>query len=689
MKLPDIRYTQNREISWLRFNARVLEEAADEKVKLYERLKFAAIFSSNLAEFFMIRVGSLYELSLLQREKKDNKSLWTSAQQLAEIFPAAAQLYKERDQVVAAIEKQLRPHGVVRLTYNDLTAMEQRSALRYFNDCVQPLLSPQIIDFHHPFPHLVNQMLYIAVLLKGRRKTHLGIIPVPASVPELFFLPGKSLRFIRLAEIILACVGQVFSVYSLIDKAVICLTRDADIDPDAEEAEVDDYPQHMKKILKKRTRLAPVRLEMETQGDSLMTNYLCQRLGISDKQTYITRTPIDLRYVFQLPERFSPRQKEDLLYPPFVPADLYEADGGSLLSRIEKEDLLLFYPYESFAVFLRMMKEAAYDPEVVSIRITIYRMGSHRAKLMNYLALAAELGKEVTVVMELRARFDEANNINWAEHLREAGCNIVYGFKDYKVHAKICLITRRSEAGISYITQIGTGNYNGQTAACYTDFSLLTADPRIGEDASRFFKNMCLGDLQGDYALLLAAPYGLKQQLLEHIRKEQAKAEKGKRGRILMKMNSLTDRELIDALMEASRAGVKIELIIRGICCLLPGIKGLTENIRIVSVVGRFLEHARVFCFGSAASLQVYISSADLMTRNTEKRVEIACPVYAEPLKKRLHGILKYMLQDTVKGRLLQPDGTWKKRGSRLCRKDSQLYFMEQIQKPEEVKEES
>lgn len=683
MKLPDIRYTQNREISWLRFNARVLEEAMDEKVKLYERLKFAAIFTSNLAEFFMIRVGSLHELSLVQREKKDNKSLWTPLQQLAEIFPATAKLYKERDAVVAGIEKQLRLHGVVRLGYSDLSAMEQRSVLRYFNDCVQPLLSPQIIDFHHPFPHLANQMLYIAVLLKGRRKTHLGIIPVPGSLPELFFLPGKSLRFIRLADIILACVGQIFSVYSLIDKAVICLTRDADIDPDAEEAEEDDYPQHMKKVLKKRTRLAPVRLEMETQGDSLMTNYLCERLGISEKQTYITKTPIDLRYVFQLPERFSPRQKEDLLYPPFVPADLYA--GSALLPRVEQEDLLLFYPYESFAVFLRMMKEAAYDPEVVSIRITIYRMGSHRAKLMNYLALAAEMGKEVTVVMELRARFDEANNINWAEHLREAGCNIVYGFKDYKVHAKICLITRRGENGISYITQIGTGNYNGQTAACYTDFSLLTADTRIGEDASRFFKNMCLGDLKGEYTQLLVAPYGLKQQLLEHIRQEQAKAEKGKRGRILMKMNSLTDRELIDALMEASRAGVKIELIIRGICCLLPGIQGLTENIRIVSVVGRFLEHARVFCFGGGSSLQVYISSADLMTRNTEKRVEVACPVYAEPLKKRLYNILKYMLQDTAKGRQLQSDGTWKKRGSRLCRKDSQLYFME-LMNPDDQK---
>ena len=679
LKTFDISYTQNRELSWLRFNERVLEEAEDEKVPFYERLKFISIFTSNLAEFFMIRVGSLYDIAQVNKEHRDNKSLLTADEQLERIFAATESLYRKRDDIFAHVESKLRTQGVIRLHFSDLSVMEQRNMMRYFNDSVAPLLSPQIIDFHHPFPHLVNQALYIAVLLKGNKKINLGIIPVPKSLPEVIFLPGKGVRYILLSEIILACVGQVFAMYSLIDKAVICLTRDADINLDDEANEDgEDYPQHVKKVLKMRQRLAPVRLEMETQGDSLMANYLCQRLNIEEKQSYITKTPIHLSYVFGLAEKFSDRQKQQLSYPVFKPVHSFlPVDGVRLIDQVLQKDVLLHYPYESFDGFLRMVKEAAYDEMVVSIKITIYRMGSNRAKLMNYLILAAELGKEVTVIMELRARFDEANNINWSENLSEAGCNIIYGFKDYKIHSKICLITRRADNGVEYITQIGTGNYNSQTAALYTDLSLITANQGIGEDANQFFKNMCLANLSGSYNNLLVAPVSLKPRLLTLIAAETDKVKAGMRGSILMKMNSLTDREIIDALVGAARQGVKIKMIIRGICCLLPNIKDVTDNITVISIVGRFLEHSRVYCFGSGRSMEMYISSADLMTRNTEKRVEIACPVYSAEIKKRIQHILRVMLDDNAKARLLQSDGTYKKRVVRLNRRDCQEYFME------------
>lgn len=683
----DISYTQNRELSWLKFNDRVLEEAEDETVPHYERLKFIAIFTGNLAEFFMIRVGSLFDIASLNKDYYDNKSLMSAEEQLEQIFSSVTNLYKKRDNIFSVVESKLRSHGIVRLYFNELTASEQNTVLNYFFKCIMPILSPQIIDYHHPFPHLDNQALYIAVLLKVDKEVKLGIIPIPKNLPEIFFLQETSSRYILLSEIILACVGHIFNMYSLIDKAIVCLTRDADINLDAEPTSEDgeDYPQHIKKVLKKRRRLSPVRLEMETAGDSLLTKYLCAKLFINDNQAYITKTPIHLNYVFSLKdklmEQHTAKELCQLFYQPFTPKNTLCLSDEKILDCVQDKDLLLHYPYENFDSFLQLIKEAAYDEKVVSIKITIYRMGNHRAKLMNYLIVAAELGKEVTVVMELRARFDESNNINWAESLREAGCNIIYGFKKYKIHAKVCLITRSCNNKIQYITQIGTGNYNSQTAALYTDFTLITANQEIGNDANNFFKNMCLANLKGHYNKLLVSPHGLKPRLLELIANEAQNVVDGKQGRILLKMNSLTDRDIIDALVSAAKKGVKIEMIIRGICCLLPDIQDATKNITVVSVVGRFLEHSRVFCFGCGEDLKIYISSADLMTRNMNNRVEIACPISSPPLKRRIFNILKVMLSDNTKLRILQSDGNYKKKSSHLSQRNCQEYFMNCVSK--------
>jgi polyphosphate kinase len=682
-KLIDTSYTQNRELSWLKFNERVLEEAADTSVPLYERLKFAAIFTNNLDEFFMVRVGSLFELSLIKDNKFDNKSFLKPSEQLTQIFAASSLLYAKRDKVFFAIDNELEKEGLHRIrTLNDLNREEQKYIDHYFNETIFPILSPQIIDLHHPFPHLLNKMLHIAVLLKHQKLSTLGIIPIPSALPRVIYFPENSLRYILIEQIILEYAYKIFNMYSLIDKAIIAVTRNADISPDDEAPELgEDYLHHMKRTLKKRRSLAPVRLEMQTDGDSLLIDYLRKRLQIKKDQTYISKTPLDLSYVFSLEEKFSTLQRQKLLYPPFTPIKKCKIPAyENMLDAVTKKDLLLQYPYQSFDLFLKLIREAINDKDVISIKITIYRLGKHRAKLMNYLITASESGKEVTVLMELKARFDEANNINWAENLSEAGCKILYGFEGYKVHSKICLIMRRSTAGkITYITQIGTGNYNAQTSLIYTDISLITADERIGRDANIFFKNMGLANLNGFYQSLLVAPFCLKSQLLAYISDEIGKAKNGLPTKIILKMNSLTDRQLIDALAKASQAGVQIDLIIRGICCLLPDIPGKTENIQVRSIVGRFLEHSRVFCFGIGEDMKMFISSADWMTRNTENRVEITCPVYDKGIRMKIYRTLRLMLTDNVKGRQLQSNGTYCKCSTQSSAPfDSQQYFMEE-----------
>jgi polyphosphate kinase len=682
-KWLDSSYTQNRELSWLKFNERVLEEAADSSVPLLERLKFAAIFTSNLDEFFMVRVGSLFELSLIKDNKFDNKSFLKPSEQLDLIFAQTKTLYRSRDKVFKELHRLLKEQGVAHLSLDSLSKEEVFYLENYFDDAIYPVLSPQIIDLHHPFPQLVTKQLHVAVMLKHKKNITLGMTALPNALPRIIFLPyGDGLRYILAEELLAMQVGKLFPMYSIIDKAIICVTRNADINPDDEAPELsDDYLQLMRRTLKKRRSLAPVRLEMQTAGDSLIADYLRKRINIKRSQVYTSAAPLDLSYVFSLADNLSDRQKDILLYTPFTPSLLSDVpENMRILDYVQEKDLLLHYPYQNFDIFLQLIKEAVYDESVVSIKITIYRLGKRRAKLMNYLITAAESGKDVTVLMELKARFDEENNINWAEALQEAGCHILYGFEGYKVHSKICLITRRTKEKLSFITQIGTGNYNAQTAAMYTDMSLITSNPAIGHDADIFFKNMGIGNLEGEYSCLLVAPHSLRRGLLAYIEAEKEKALHGEKTRIICKMNALTDRKLIDALKDASSAGVKIDLIVRGICCLRPGIQGKTDNISIKNIVGRFLEHSRIFCFGKGAAMKMFISSADWMTRNTKNRVEVACPIFDDAIKKKIFSVIEIMLKDNVKGRQLQSDGTYKRYDDSGEKIDSQQYFLDAAQ---------
>ncbi|WP_196604884.1 polyphosphate kinase 1 [Pectinatus haikarae] len=673
-------YTQNRELSWLKFNERVLEEAEDETVPLYERLKFLAIFNSNLDEFYMIRVGSLYDLSLENTLKFDNKSFLTPSQQLEKIFAATKVLYKKRAVLSAKLERACNAAGIQRKKSGRLGKIEQAFVKDYFQTQIFPLLSPLVINVRHPFPHLTNKALYIAVSLKEKKNNILGIIPIPQNLPKLLYLPGRKTKYILLEDIVLHYAEKIFNLYNVEKKAIISVTRNADISLDDEEFELgEDYLQHMRKSLKKRGKLAAVRMEINGETSPSMLNYLIDHLNIKKEQIFFCRTPINLSYLLSFAEKLTVEQKTLFMYPPFTPSNKCSIPQNTgMIEYIRHKDLLLNYPYQSFDLFLKLIKEAVYDDSVFAIKITIYRIGKRKAKLIQLLAIAAELGKEVTVLMELRARFDEANNISWAEMLQDAGCKVIYGIEGYKVHAKICLIMRRENSKIEYITQIGTGNYNAQTASLYTDLALFTTSDDIGLDAVQFFQNMGTDNLHGNYNSLLSAPNSLKPDLIRLIHEERDRAINGQISHILLKMNSLTDRELIDALAEASQAGVKIKMIIRGICCIKPGIKDKTDNIKVINIVGRFLEHSRIFCFGSGENTKIYISSADWMTRNTEHRVEIACPIYDADLKETIYQSMLIMWRDTVKARQLNADGNYEKLSAKLPRFDSQTFFLKQ-----------
>lgn len=685
----DLSYTQNRELSWLKFNQRVLEEACDVSVPLYERLKFFSIFESNLDEFFMIRVGSLTDLTLLKGNRLDNKSGWTPAEQLKKIFREVVPLYKQRDQVFSEITEQFRKEDIYHLGMKDLNGPERKFVEQYFDSYIMPVLSPQIVDFHHPFPHLSNKSLHIIVMIKIKETTSFGIIPVPQSLPKVLFLPGENVRYILMEKIIFEYTNKILDMFEITDKTIIAVTRNADISPEDEVfADDDDYRHHMKKILKKRRRLAPVRLEIQNEANFELIEYLRDRLNVEKVQIFKSKAPLCMSYVFSLAEKFPLEKVRKLSYPAFEPQPSRALNKReSILKQVRKHDVILHYPFEQMEPFLRLIKEAANDETVISIKITIYRLANN-SKLVEYLAEAADNNKDVTVLMELRARFDEQNNIDWAERLEEAGCNVIYGFEGFKVHSKICLITHWDNNKVHYVTQIGTGNYNEKSAKLYTDVSLLTANEEIGNDAANFFKNMAISNLDGQYAHLLVAPTSLKPGIVTLIDEEIAKAKRGEEGYIIMKMNSLTDREIITKLSEASCAGVTIKLIIRGICCLVPQIKDKTENITVVSIVGRFLEHSRIYCFGQNEDTRLYISSADIMTRNTEKRVEIACPVLDENVKKRIIDILEVQLHDNVKARILQSNAEYAKRsGSEYTAVDCQTYFMEEALKATKVKE--
>ena len=673
MKKEMQNYTQNRELSWLKFNQRVLEEAKDSSVPLLERMKFVSIFTSNLDEFFMIRVGSLYDMSLTDNSTIDSRSGMNPKEQLDAIFATVAPLYKERDKTYSEIKKLLNPYGVCGLSIKELEQQEKKYVKKYFKDQILPILSPQIVDANHPFPHLLNKELYVIASLKQNGTSMIGIVPVPQFVSDILYLPGHDIRYIRMEKVIMEYLDVVFDKYEVSNKNYICVTRNADVSPDDEALEInDDFRLLMQETLHKRRRMAVVRMETAEPLDKELEKYFCDKFKITPAQIYRTKMPMKLDYIFSIMDKVPASLKRSLIDEPFTPQPSRYLTDGKVIPQVKKKDILLSYPYESMDPFLRMIKEAAYDPTVLTIRITIYRLAK-KARLVEYLCAAAENGKEVTVLIELRARFDEQNNIDWSERLEEAGCRVIYGFEGYKVHSKICLITYRNRNNIEYITQVGTGNYNEKTATMYTDVSLITADKGIGEDAAVFFKNMSIGNLNGSYQHIIVSPTSLKPKVLSLMDEE---IKKGTNGRIIMKMNSVTDVDFIQKVSEASNAGVKVDLIVRGICCILPGIKGYTENLRVTSIVGRYLEHPRIFLFGTGADQKIYIGSADMMTRNTEKRVEVACPVYDETIRKQLTHMLKIMLADNVKARELKSDGKYYMKEKGTSKVNSQEYFM-------------
>ena len=656
MSNKTLNYTQNRELSWLRFNQRVLEEAQDLTVPLLERMKFVAIFTSNLDEFFMIRVGSLYDMVMMDDDSLDSRSGMTAKEQLEAIYDAMGPLYKERERTYAQIKKQLHPYGVCGLSFKELEPSEKKYVKRFFKEQVLPVLSPQIVDVNHPFPHLLNNKIYVVANLIIKDKSMMGIVPVPQFISDILFLPGHDIRYIRMEKVIMEYLELIFEQYEITERNYLCVTRNADISPDDKSFDEDeDFRERMQQTLHKRRKLAAVRMEIAFPLTKEMENYLCEKLHLTPKQIFRTKVPMKLEYIYSIINKIPESMKRSLVEPPFSPQPSKYVQDGSVIRQVKRKDILLSYPYESMEPFLQLIKEASVDPSVMTIKITIYRLAK-KTRLVEYLCAAAENGKEVTVLIELRARFDEQNNIDWSERLEEAGCRVIYGFEGYKVHSKVCQITYHNRNEIQYITQIGTGNYNEKTAALYTDVSLMTANKEIGEDVSNFFKNMSIGNLDGQYQHLIVSPNSLKRSVLELIDKEIAK---GENGRIIMKMNSVTDMDFIEKIAKASQAGVKIDLLVRGICCILPGIKGVTENLTVTSIVGRYLEHARIFSFGVGKEQKLYIGSADMMTRNTEKRVEVVCPVMDTGIKERLNHMLVVMLSDNTKARTMQSDGSY------------------------------
>ena len=649
----------NRELSWLKFNERVLEEAENKEVPLCERMNFVSIYQSNLDEFFMVRVGSLQDEMLLNKKIRDSKTKMTSEEQIKAILKEVKRLNKRKDAAYKGLMEQVEKYGIKLIDFTTAKAEEKKFLEHYFNHEIVPLSSPTIVGKRQPFPFLKNENIYAVVVLETRSgKERIGIIPCTNNMVErLIELPGGKGRYILSENIILHYIGKVFKGYKVKGKSLIRVVRNADIDADALYDEDLDYREFMEELMKERKKLSPVRLDMSREIDESVVEALCRYLDVLPERVFRSEAPLDLSFVYKIQDLL--RMNPELFYEKRVPQKSASfRDGVSILKQIEEEDKLLSYPYESIRPFLNMLNEAAEDDSVVSIKMTLYRLAK-QSKIVEALCEAAENGKEVVVLVELRARFDEENNIRWSRMLEKAGCQIIYGLEGYKVHSKLCLITKKGKDGIEYITQIGTGNYNEKTARLYTDLSLMTADEQIGTDAARVFQALAKGETVEESEHLLVAPKCLQSRIIDMIEDEIQNKKNGRDAYIGLKLNSLTDKKLIDKLIEASRAGVRIDMVIRGICCLIPGVKGETENVRVVSIVGRFLEHSRVYIFGCGENRKYYISSADFMTRNTVKRVEVAAPVCAQALKERIQAMFDLMLSDNKKARIEGSDGNY------------------------------
>lgn len=655
--MPKYSCYDNRELSWLKFNHRVLEEANDERVPLCEQLSFLSIFQSNLDEFYMVRVGSLFDLP---PDTKENKTYMTSKEQLSAIFKESRILLHEKDMIYAKLCKDLKKHGVEIVDFHSISEAEANFLERYFKAEIEPLLSPQIVGKKQPFPFLQNKAIYAVVVLEKKGSEKLGIVPCTSTViPELIPLPGNTHRFILSEELILHFMPDIFSHHTIKSKTLIRIIRSADIDTEEDKmGEEEDYRKAMEKLIRKRSRLQPVKMEFSRLMDPAVISRLCEYLNLDESQVFHSEAPLKLSFIFKVRDML--RHNKSLFFKRRVPQKPADIDmRSSVMKQIEEKDRLLSFPYESIKPFLKLLREASTSPDVVSIKMTLYRVATN-SKVVEALIEAAENGKDVVVLVELRARFDEENNIEWSRRLEDAGCRIIYGLDKMKVHSKLCLITKKKEGEISYITQIGTGNYNEKTSEIYTDFSIMTANDEIGQEANRVFNALCLGQTVTETKHLLVAPNCLQNKLLDMMDMEIEKAKEGKPAYIGIKVNSLTDKKLIKKLIEASSFGVKTEMIIRGTSCLVAGVPEETENITIRSIVGRFLEHHRVYIFGTGENEKVYISSADFMTRNTLKRVEIGMPVMDKGIRKRITDMFRLMMQDNVKARIQQPDGTYR-----------------------------
>lgn len=671
----------NRELSWLKFNERVLEEATDPTVPLCERMTFASIFQSNLDEFFMVRVGSIFDQMLLDPSIRENKTNMTCEEQLDRIFKRVKELIPRKDEAYKEIMHQLSSHGIEQVDFKSLSKKEEEYLREYFKKEISPLISPQIIDKRNPFPFFKNKDIYAVAYLESKspESVRLGIIPSSGVYDRLIFLPRQENKvcFMLAEELILHYMDSVFENYSIIDKALIRVTRNADINADEALYDHDvDFRDAMSELLKKRKKLAPVRLEMSRHLSKPALMYLCGKFELSEAQIFYMKTPLDLSFIFPLFNKIKETASDSptLFFAPLSPQSSPDiTDKEPMIAQVQKNDILLSYPYQSIKPFIRLLNNAAFDKNVVSVKITLYRVAKD-SQIVDALIRCAENGKDVLVLVELRARFDEENNIGWSKRLEDAGCRVIYGLEGLKVHSKLLLITRKVNNKIEYITQIGTGNYNEKTSKLYTDLSLMTADPKIAAEANLVFNALSFGSCVEHTDYLLVAPKCLQNKIIAMIDEQITLAKSGQPAYIGAKMNSLTDKTLIDKLIEASAAGVKIDLIIRGISCLVAGVPGYTENITVTSIVGRFLEHSRIYIFG-ASDKKVYISSADFMTRNTTRRVEVAAPVLDTKIKEKILDIFKIMQRDNVKARCQQPDGTYKKKELSGVPLNSQEYF--------------
>ena len=668
----------NRELSWLKFNERVLEEAENPENPLCERLTFASIYQSNLDEFYMVRVGSLVDQMLLAKDIRENKTNMTPEEQLDAILARTKKLNRKRDAVYEEIMEKLEQYGIHMLNFHKIEKEDRNYLDRYFEAEVAPVISPSIVGKRQPFPFLRNKEIYAVVVLETKKgKEKLGIIPCSsAGIQRLIPVPGKNGTYMLSEELILHFVSKIFKGYHIKAKSLLRVTRNADIDADALYDEDLDYREFMVELIKARKKLAPIRLELSREMDGDVVETLCEYLEVDKNYVFRGDIPLDLSFVFQIQDGL--RKRTELFYEKRIPQkSLLFNSHEPILDQIAKKDRFLSYPYESIKPFLTMLHEAANDEDVVSIKMTLYRVAK-QSKVVEALIEAAENGKEVFVLVELKARFDEENNIGWSRLLEDAGCHVIYGLDGYKVHSKLCQIMKKKDGNVEYYTQIGTGNYNEKTARLYTDLSLMTADPKIGMEAARVFQALAMGETVEDMEYLLVAPRCLQNKVLAMIDEEIEHAKAGEPAYIGLKMNSLTDKRIMSKLVEASCAGVHIDMVIRGICCLIPGVKGQTENIHIISIVGRFLEHSRIYIFGTQERARIYISSADFMTRNTLRRVEVAAPIEDPDIRMQIQEMFVTMLSDNRKARSMNNKGIYKIEPSDNAPLNSQEVFLQQ-----------